>query len=411
MQRPTKLVKYLYKFGWEPIVLTAAENDFIERDDQLFEGIDKELKIIRVGSPISKKMTFKVRKKYNTKLPIEESQNGSISIINRFLKLARNLLMMPDSQIFWAIKAGFKLKGLLKGHEPDVIMATNPPSSAFILAYFSKLILKKPIILDYRDPWSQLYEVRRTNEPFYRKKIEHLLERFLVRQSDYIIGTTKTINDFLMSMTKNRQKVKLIYNGFDEEDFKNVSPVSGSKFTILYTGKCLASQYPVVPVMEAISILLKKDDSLKNMFEVVFIGLFDDPQAKNLISERQLQNHVKILGHKPHHECIARQLGAELLLLLQTDHLLISAKVFEYLRSGKKILAVVPPDSELADLLRTFGCTSIVSPDDPHAIAVELQNHIKGINSDKLNKRRLTFNRESQAKQFASILDMVIDKE
>ena len=48
-------------------------------------------------------------------------------------------------------------------------------------------------------------------------------------------------------------------------------------------------------------------------------------------------------------------------------------KVFEYLATGKPILAYTPPDSELAQLIRETGSGWHADPDDPAAIDAMLR--------------------------------------
>ena len=47
-QRPLKFAKYLSEYGWDPIVLTAAQFTGHSTDPHLFDELDHELEIVRV---------------------------------------------------------------------------------------------------------------------------------------------------------------------------------------------------------------------------------------------------------------------------------------------------------------------------------------------------------------------------
>ncbi len=59
---------------------------------------------------------------------------------------------------------------------------------------------------------------------------------------------------------------------------------------------------------------------------------------------------------------------ADVLLLPWTDRFNIPGKVFEYLATGKPILAICYPDSEVARIIRETASGWCVNPDDSAAV-------------------------------------------
>jgi glycosyltransferase involved in cell wall biosynthesis len=130
-----------------------------------------------------------------------------------------------------------------------------------------------------------------------------------------------------------------------------------------------------------------------------------------MISALGLDPLVNILGRLPHKAALQQMRSASLLLLLaqgQPDQ--IPAKAFEYLASGRPILAVTG-EGATADLIRNVGGS--VVPDDTEAIRAALYNHYVESSSSRTdyggNLRRTEslarFDRSRIAGDLASILD------
>ena len=130
VQRVTKFVKYLPEYGWQPIVVTANDDCYIERDITLLNEISEKVRLIRVPSLISQNKAHNIRKSSGAGLPWED--NKPIKLRGFILEFIRNFLLIPDSQILWVIPAIIKLVFLLRRGEFDVIWATAPPYSTLL---------------------------------------------------------------------------------------------------------------------------------------------------------------------------------------------------------------------------------------------------------------------------------------
>ena len=354
VQRIAKFVKYLSKNNWTSIILTATHKDYLEIDIDLYHEIKNIAKVIRVPSPLSKRRTFHIRNNTNTNYPWEIPPHRSWKSL--IPKLIRDYFLIPDSQILWVFRYLIYMNKLLKCHRPDIIFVTAPPFSAFILGVLIKLLTKKKLVLDYRDPWTQLFESYRSQESIYRKYIERCLEIVTLKTADRIITTTPEISEYLNTLSVHNNKISNIYNGYDPNDYVNIKKKNFSKFTFVYTGKITPNEYSAVPFLQGLNHALKKYPHINKHMKVIFIGSFNDPSAIKIIKEKNMENIIEIKGYINHKEMLSYQMGADVLLLLLTkgftDRYIINGKLFEYLKSKRPIMAIIPTTSPMTNIIQ-----------------------------------------------------------
>jgi glycosyltransferase involved in cell wall biosynthesis len=409
IQRPAKFVKYLRQFNWEAIVLTATSDSYVQTDSDILKDLPRDSVIERVRPLLSKRQTYAIRNKVGAYLPSDQTRRRT-SAFGVLATWLRHWVMIPDSQIFWVIPAALRLRRILAKHKPDAIFATAPPFSVLLLGVLSKLIIKRPLVSDFRDPWSQYFGTLRIRESRFRKKVEGLIEKRVLIASDSVICPTKNMISYFSNEVDGQtsSKYALIYNGFDEEDFSDIMPKKFDKFAIVYTGTINSEYTSAVPFLRAVRELLANRPELKNQFEIQFVGIFEDIEAFALIGELDLQDCITIHGYLPHSECLSYQLGADLLLLCLNTGVPepVTGKVFEYLRTRKPILAVVPEKSMAADLLRHAGVGLVTPPSQATRIAHELEQLLTcSPEQSALNFDLTNFSRASQTRELADLLD------
>ncbi len=411
VQRTGRFARFLPAHGWKPVILTTTEESYIETDPGLLKELDEDLNIERINSILPKSSTGRIRRQTGTPLPWESPARPR-TFISRILQFMRNWFMIPDSQIFWVISSAFRLRRIIKRHRPDVIFASAPPFSAFILGLLAKSLSGRKLVLDYRDPWTQWIDTYRSEEPPGRRWIEKKMEKMILERSDSAIVTTPPIKSYLQSMDDSGEESKynLIYNGFDRNDFDGIKPEEFEKFTLVYTGKIDSRMYSAAPLVRALGKLLNRRPDIKEKISVRFLGTFDDREAERLIKELELEKNIILHGYVPHSRCVSYQLGADLLLLLRNrgvmTGLTISAKLFEYLGAGKPILALIPTDSLTANILEELNAGTVIDQRETGRIVSELEKSYQGEKIQSVDRENLQkFDRRVQAGQLADILD------
>ena len=243
------------------------------------------------------------------------------------------------------------------------------------------------LIVDFRDPWTQWFETYREKEYNVRKRVERFFEKLVIRNADFVVGTTPSITEYLRSIDRpdvRDDKFQTILNGYDGDDFTGILPLEYDKITLVYTGKIVANLYSAMPFLISLKNVFENDPRLGAQIRVDFLGAFEQPEAIEFIENEYLQENVTVHGYVDHEECIARQLGADILLLMQnsgvTDQFTISGKLFEYLYTLKYIFAIIPEHSLVANILSQSSGYTIVNPQSFDTITANLRHLLSEIN-------------------------------
>ncbi|HPS65706.1 MAG TPA: glycosyl transferase family 1, partial [Ignavibacteria bacterium] len=137
VQRSSKFVKYLPDFGWEVTALTSATGAYYAFDYTLLEELQKEhIQIVRTGSSGKAKEV----KNLNEKL-------------RKFLGKSAQTILLPDTKRLWKNKAKKFADEIIAEYKPDVIFATAPPYTDFMLGFELSVKYDIPLVIDYRDAW------------------------------------------------------------------------------------------------------------------------------------------------------------------------------------------------------------------------------------------------------------------
>lgn len=237
--RTVKFVKYLTLYGWQSIVLTVKRDESLlqSSDSTFLDELPTSVKIYRVKvfDLYDVYKSFGGKKKQGGSYYNSKAQSSLEGIAVRFNKAVDSLLI-PDAKIGWyptAIRAG---RRIFTENIIDVIYSTSPRNTAHLIARRLSRRFKTPWVADFRDPWTMSF--LEPEHPFPFNRWDYQMERSVFRDADAIVAVRRGIFDQALQRFPflDSTKMHLIPNGFDEEDFKDVTPQKFDKFTILYTG-------------------------------------------------------------------------------------------------------------------------------------------------------------------------------
>lgn len=334
VQRVLKFVKYLPHFGWQPTVLTIGPTAYYAKDESLLKEIESlKIKIIRTNSIDPNAV---VHKKHDVvKMPKEG--------MRKILGFLSDMFFIPDNKIGWKRKAIRAASELLKKEKFDVVFATAPPVTDFLVGKELKKKFKIPLVVDYRDSWLN-FPFKFFPTPLHRY-IHYRLERSVLRASDMVITTSRRTKEEILLRHKflTHKDIAIISHGFDPEDLQvpsdDVLPRI-EKFRITYSGMFYAKITPVY-FLQALNKVLKEHTHLRGRIEACFVGLFRT-EFINYVNHLGLQNSVNILGYLEHREAVKYLLASDVLWLMMQDDIMTPGKLFEYIGTGKKIMGCVP---------------------------------------------------------------------
>jgi glycosyltransferase involved in cell wall biosynthesis len=340
--RTLKFTKYLPKFGYQPYVLTVKNPMYGTRDPTLLKEIPPEVKIFRTFS-------FEHR----------------ILRAPRLLKINLKWFYTPDENIGWlpfAVSAGAKV---IKKENIDLIYATSPLWTSLLIGFLLKKKTKKPLVIDFRDPW--------TDNPFtvyptkIHESVETKMEEKVLTQADYIITAGDLIKNGLIERHPFiKQKIEVITNGFDPDDFKNLKiHKPTSKFGITYVGS-IYGLLTARSFLLALKELTEEKIDLREKIEIMFVGKYGK-ETSLLVKKFGLEDIVKLTGYVPHKKCLELMLNSQALLLLITvedprGRGILTGKLFEYLASRKPIIAIAPENGAAANIIKSLKVGTVISP-------------------------------------------------
>ena len=342
--RTLKFTKYLPQFGFRPYVLTVKNSMYTPKDPTLVKEIPPEARIIATFS-------FEHR----------------LLRASRLLNLDPGWFFIPDVNVGWlpfSIRAGTKI---IRQENIDVIYVTAPIWTSLLIGYFLKKKTKKPLVVDFRDPW--------TINPYHKPatklhaKIENCLERKVLTSADYVITVSHPYKNRLITkypFLKTRSEV--IMNGFDPDDFKNLErkPLQ-EKLKIVHTGSLYGLRSPK-PFLFALHKLVQEKPVLRKLIEVQFVGNYGR-EAPMIVNKFGLNDMVQCIRYLPHDKCLGLMVNSHILLLIvATEGIetsgIVTGKLFEYLFSGRPILALAPKESIAGNIVQSAKAGIVASSNE-----------------------------------------------
>ncbi|MBN2029336.1 glycosyltransferase family 4 protein [bacterium] len=415
VQRSAKFVKYLPEFGWEPIVLTVKDVLYHAYDPNLLKELVKT-KIIRTESfdplRIGLKLSFKPKK--NLKNNTDVNHPFLFHVINRHLF---SWIFIPDVKIFWIPHALKEADRILYKHHIDLIFTTSPPHSVQFIGWLLKTKQHIPWIADFRDNWrTELFERGPTA---LHRKLDRWMATCVVSKADKVITTTEPIAiDFAQLTRRHQRDFFTIPNGFDQAEF-SITPKSLSdseKWTITYCGTLYPERNPY-QFLQAVGKAIHDQPDLKKKLRIQFVGSVFEIDLMRMINRCGLNKMVEVKGYVPHQESIGYLMASDCLLLLIAKNEskgVATGKIYEYIASGKPILALVP-EGEAKKLVIKHARGIVVPPDDVDGIKAQL---IRAFDLWKRKDLKITvprwkgieqYSRWHQTKALADIFDRCVE--
>jgi glycosyltransferase involved in cell wall biosynthesis len=371
-QRSVKFVRYLPKHGFEPVVLTGPlyAGD-IPIDETLAHELPADLLVLRARGPEP------------------EARTGWHARAERWFGLER-----PWSR--WWVDAAVAA-GREAAAQCDVIFATMSPFESAEVAGRLSVETGKPWVADLRDPWA-LDEMFAYLTFAHRRRATQQMRRALKSAAAVVMNTPEAAAELVRCFPEFADgRVVAIPNGFDAADFDSPAATRrDGRFRIVHTGslhteagrarlrmairRALGGTIGGVDVLprshvyllEAVRAVLRRRPELAERLEVHLAGALSSAD-RDAIDLGVVQAH----GYLPHLESVALIRSADLLFLPMhglangVRARIVPGKTYEYLGTGRPILAAVP-EGDARDLLVEAGTGILCAPDDVEAMAATI---------------------------------------
>ena len=194
-----------------------------------------------------------------------------------------------------------------------------------------------------------------------------------------------------------QHKINVIPNGFDESDFPPELYTQQDEPVIAYTGT-LSDEYDLSGFIRAMQ-------HSASGLGLRFVGKVS-PAQQHLLEDLPVK--PEYIGHVPHQASIEHLMKARILLLVipkvTNNRGILTGKFFEYLASGKPILAIGPCDGDLAAIIKSTGCGSIYDYSDWEGISRFIALHTASSRHAMPSEKAMAYSRRNLTKQLSTLL-------
>ncbi len=361
--RTFKFTEYLLRHGWLSRVVTAPSEMYRSRNPDGYDVIPSQISVDRAWA-CDVKQAFGIRGVYPAWLAV------------------------PDRYWPWffaARRAGAKA---IRDGGIDVIYSTYPLPTAHLVGLSLKRRFKLPWIADFRDPWAT------EGERGYAARVEARLERWVVTAADRVICNTPAMRrDFLARYPEvSPDKFVTITNGYDEKDFATIVPSHIDKFQIFYPGSIDVENRNPKGLFAGVRHALERGWLKNEDLRITFLGAgsyADSASFRQDLQTYALEPYVDIVRERiPYRDALARMAGADVVVVLsehiadagadagvqQWTAMQVPAKLYEYLRVGRPLLALVG-EGAVKELLEKTSAGAPLSSRQTEAIALALKGY------------------------------------
>lgn len=409
VQRWVKFAKYLPENGWQPIIYAPENPEYPSEDPSFLKDVNPDTIVLKqpIWEPynIYRTLFGKQGEKINAGFISENKRAGwkeqlSIAI--------RGNLLIPDPRKFWIKPSVRYLSDYLTENAIDTIITTGPPHSMHLIGVGLKR--KMPHlrwIADFRDPWTEIDFYKDLKLTRYADRKHHKMEKMVLQTADDVIVVSEGMRENFQK--KEVQRLHLITNGFDDEDTTAEATLLDEKFSLSHIGTLNAARNPKA-LWKVLGKMAQKSSEFKASLRINLVGKIDYAVLKS-IEDAGLKSCLDTKEYLPHNEAITQQQQAQVLLLLINNvpnaKGILTGKLFEYLAAHRPILAVAPPNGDVAKVLKQTEAGETADFEDEEKIEEIIKKYYSNYQQGTLHTKDTAlqqYSRRYLTKKLAEIL-------
>jgi glycosyltransferase involved in cell wall biosynthesis len=372
VHRVLSFTRHLPQHGWECTVVCAGAADSWIRDDTLAARVPAATEVIRVpgGSGLA----------WWQRLRAGRAVDRRPSAAFAALRGVADWIAFPDTYAAWARRARAAAAARIARGGVDAILSSSPPDSAHLAARELARESGLPWVADFRDPWIALH-FRTPPTPWHRASHERA-ERSVLGSADQVLAASRTHSEAIAALRRAdgaplAHGLVHLPNGFEPDTEVNagIAAADDVHFHAVFTGT-LALMDDVHTLLEALHLLLLRNPDARSRLRVTLAG----PHESEYPARAEALGLTDVVGFKgaiEHGAARALQRSADLLLLWKPRgagyRTMVPGKLYEYLDSGRPLLAVLPAGDEAAALVESAGGTRVM-PGDASTLADVLEH-------------------------------------
>jgi glycosyltransferase involved in cell wall biosynthesis len=395
---PLFIIKHLASAGWNSTVLTTKVETFSQEDVSLMKEIPSTVSVTKTVAyePFGLYRKF-LRKKADEPLIDSESISQTKQDFRHKASVwIRMNLFVPDARVGWMLSAVPAGRRLLEQNGISAIVSIGPPHSAHLIGKRLAKAAKIPHIPVLIDPWTDIAYYRNFRRSWPTVFIDRAMEKSVLDNASDIVFVTRSMQeDYLKKYPAIEKKSHVLYWGYSEEYFRGTHiAVKGETETIVHAGNMFDFQNP-----ESFWKELSEEHQRGRKIRMRFLGTVS-PAVRASIRAFGLESITDFVGFLPYPEMVRELLSASYLLVCPSEPRHVPGKLFEYLRTGKPIIAFGEDNTEVEIILEEAKAGVLLPR---NYSGTKVFERLKGLEPDF--RRSEQYERKVIAKDLARILD------
>jgi glycosyltransferase involved in cell wall biosynthesis len=386
IQRTLRLVRDLPSHGWQPIVLTATARSYEQVSNDLAGEVPADVVVLRAPA-------------------LDAARH--LAIAGRY----PDFLARPDRWISWLPGAVLLGRAAIRRHRVDAIWSTYPIATAHLIGTSLSRRTGLPLIADFRDPMAQ---EEYPKDPKTRAQFSRI-ERDTIAQSSLSLFTTRgAAGEYRSRYPQFADRIGVLENGYDESSFANArssGPIHPGKLTLLHSGVIYPKERDPRWLFQALGHLKRHHPAEFSRLVVRFRAPVHDSLLRELATREGVAAAVEILPAVSYSSALTEMMSADGLLVMQSAscNQQVPAKLYEYLRAGRPIMALTDPAGDTGTIVRDAGLDTIVPLDRVDSILALIRRFLSGQDPLPLPDSAYVaaVSRSGRAAELAPLLDRI----
>lgn len=316
----------------------------------------------------------------------------------------------------------FTLRRWLKAQPPDawdLVYVSCPPFPQALTAAGYTASVRLPLVVDFRDAWSldPYQEGSRLKRWLYRHVFPRQECHLLSRTDLLILNTPSSLSAHQSHYSAFASRMVYLPNGFDNAAFEtdgSAAKPADDTFRLLYAGRFGIGGRSPERLLEAVIALRRNGCRI----QLDIVGR-QPPGLASVLQAAEQSGAIRLIDQVDYSQVVPMICHADTLVLLQapSDSIVqaVAGKTYDYLRSGRAILAVAPAGDNLA-LVRSYADQFEIAEDTVPAINEALKRLYTHWTAGELNEMSAgpnpgfveRFERRSLTRELAAHFDRVM---
>jgi len=353
--RIDKFVSILPRHGFEPVVLSALENDSPFR---------RTLRQRYYPESLRHYLARSIGWSYFTVRFLMRGPGSKHYRLLQLLSFPERCVLVPDYMVRWIPHAMRIATDVVKREGIQVVLTSSPHESTHLIGMRLQRDLGVAWVADFRDLWTEktlLYRpATRLHDIWIRR-----LERKVFESADAIIANTReNAARYRERFGLTEDRLEIIPNGFDRNDIDpEYPPLPPGVFHVGYAGALDKHEFPWRSAIDALQMLAGTVG--RDRVRLVHCGYLS-AQVLEYLASQGISDLVEQHGNLPHSDAMSLTAATDirLLLLYETAYSssIVPMKLYNYLAMNGPILAIAPESGETASIIRNTAMGCVISP-------------------------------------------------